>query len=303
MADVDQLLSSVYRQPDDDDLRLVVADALQERNDPRGEFIAMQLAIAKGMASAEVRALALELERANGHEWAKAIPGVTRVEFRRGFPWLVESAAPDDAPAWGTVGVLHVPDRLPPALATLLSTSDALHALESIENLPSEVAQQCSDWRTPRLRAISLRRELERETWMALHAVEGLEELSFAADVDRFDMKWFWSAPLVRRLRRIRLRVLVGDAPLSFWRVSRKLRRAPGVRLRIDTLLGMAFELEDGQPLAVIASSTEALPSLAQRIAAIVKKNSGRERAVLFVGAAPCLPQEMPASLRDVFGA
>ncbi len=44
MADLDpQLLAEILARPLDDGPRLVLADALQERADPRGQFIVMQL--------------------------------------------------------------------------------------------------------------------------------------------------------------------------------------------------------------------------------------------------------------------
>ena len=49
--DDDALLAAIYAAPDDDTPRLVFADALTERGDPRGEFIALQLARAKGKAT------------------------------------------------------------------------------------------------------------------------------------------------------------------------------------------------------------------------------------------------------------
>jgi uncharacterized protein (TIGR02996 family) len=42
--DIAALYEAVYANPDDDGPRLVLADALQEAGDPRGEFIALQLA-------------------------------------------------------------------------------------------------------------------------------------------------------------------------------------------------------------------------------------------------------------------
>ena len=47
--------------PDDDGPRLVLADALTERADPRGEFIVLQIARANGKASNEMRRREREL--------------------------------------------------------------------------------------------------------------------------------------------------------------------------------------------------------------------------------------------------
>jgi uncharacterized protein (TIGR02996 family) len=50
-SQVDPILSQVLRDPEDDALRQVWADALQERGDPRGELIALQIAAGGGRLS------------------------------------------------------------------------------------------------------------------------------------------------------------------------------------------------------------------------------------------------------------
>lgn len=65
-ADPAQLFAKVYADPTDDAIRAVLADLLTERGDPRGEFIALQLArhATKGTLKAEERALLAEADRA-----------------------------------------------------------------------------------------------------------------------------------------------------------------------------------------------------------------------------------------------
>jgi uncharacterized protein (TIGR02996 family) len=76
------LLEQVLRVPGLDEPRLVYADWLSERGDPRGEFIALQLA--KGDEAAARRASALL--RAHQGAWLGALDGVlTHVSFVRGF--------------------------------------------------------------------------------------------------------------------------------------------------------------------------------------------------------------------------
>lgn len=48
MIEKDKLFAAVYANPDDDGPRSVLADLLQEQGDPRGEFIALQLARGRG---------------------------------------------------------------------------------------------------------------------------------------------------------------------------------------------------------------------------------------------------------------
>lgn len=78
--DEQSLLAAIYASPADDAPRHVLADLLQEKNDARGEFIALQLAgDQKGAA---------RLLKANAKQWVGALAPVlgADVEFRRGFP-------------------------------------------------------------------------------------------------------------------------------------------------------------------------------------------------------------------------
>ncbi|MDP3234289.1 MAG: TIGR02996 domain-containing protein [Myxococcales bacterium] len=104
-----QLFAEVFAHPADDARRAVLADFLQAEGDPRGEFIALQLA-------AELQPLRGEALRAErrllatwGDEWlaplsASILKGAT---FRRGFPsaCALRVVRPEalDAPAWATI--------------------------------------------------------------------------------------------------------------------------------------------------------------------------------------------------------
>jgi uncharacterized protein (TIGR02996 family) len=112
------LLAAIYDHPDDDGPRLVYADWLQERDDARGEFIALQLRGA-------------DPKRANAimRKHKKALLGPigpvlgADVEFRRGFPAKVTAKFRHQRdvelygmqPAWATVeelgfaDITHVP--------------------------------------------------------------------------------------------------------------------------------------------------------------------------------------------------
>lgn len=89
-ASADELLQAVLAAPDDEAPRLVLADWLTERGDPRGEFISIQCQRARGVEDdgallAQERAL---LE-AHGASWIPD-PSLVRVQFARGFPESVE---------------------------------------------------------------------------------------------------------------------------------------------------------------------------------------------------------------------
>ena len=82
------LLAEIYANPTDDAPRLVYADLLLERGDPRGELIMLQLERGDGSASARE----LELLKQHGKAWlgplAPALSwgrGYSDTRFRRGF--------------------------------------------------------------------------------------------------------------------------------------------------------------------------------------------------------------------------
>src|SRR5262245_3775519 len=85
------LLRAILDEPDDDTHRLVYADWLEERGDPRAEFIRDQMALA-GMEEWDVRRRAIlersdQFIRANHEKMVAPLSalGVTHCEFSRGF--------------------------------------------------------------------------------------------------------------------------------------------------------------------------------------------------------------------------
>jgi uncharacterized protein (TIGR02996 family) len=83
-------LEAVYEAPDDDGRRLVLADALIDAADPRGDFIQRQAALARLGDGARQRAEAelRSLQRVHGARWAGGLAGVLELNdctFRLGF--------------------------------------------------------------------------------------------------------------------------------------------------------------------------------------------------------------------------
>ena len=83
------LLEAIYENPDDDALRLVYMDYLQDRGDPRGEFIRLQMkrlrrALTRDEARIERRLLAEHTDRWVPAEVLSKIQRVT-LRFERGF--------------------------------------------------------------------------------------------------------------------------------------------------------------------------------------------------------------------------
>lgn len=96
----------VYANPDDDEPRAVLADLLQARGDPRGELIALQLAVAAGRASDDGDARIEALVRDHGRAWLGPLAAIAlRAELRRGFPARLELAGADrvDPARWESV--------------------------------------------------------------------------------------------------------------------------------------------------------------------------------------------------------
>jgi uncharacterized protein (TIGR02996 family) len=85
----------IARVPDSDEARLVIADGLLERGDPRGEFIRLSIQLARvGLDAPEAPDLVRRHDRLlveHGKRWVRPLgPDVHEPRFRRGF---VESVA------------------------------------------------------------------------------------------------------------------------------------------------------------------------------------------------------------------
>jgi len=98
------LLDEILARPEDDAPRLVYADLLTARGDPRGEFIALQCRLAASPddeARRKMRIAENKLLKEHGAAWAapllQALPaqssplGLSRHEFRRGFVEFVQT--------------------------------------------------------------------------------------------------------------------------------------------------------------------------------------------------------------------
>src|SRR6266702_3050247 len=99
MIDHDTFLQAIIEAPDDDTPRLIYADWLEERGDPRGEFIRVQCALTNLNETDERWSPQKHRERQllaqYGTEWAGMLTGlVEEYEFRRGFVEYVSMAAP-----------------------------------------------------------------------------------------------------------------------------------------------------------------------------------------------------------------
>lgn len=88
------LLDAIVAHPDDDEPRLVYADLLESRGDPRGEFIQLQC---RAERTPEIEARLAELEHAHAKAWLAPILALelgARFTFRRGFVHAVQGRFP-----------------------------------------------------------------------------------------------------------------------------------------------------------------------------------------------------------------
>jgi uncharacterized protein (TIGR02996 family) len=141
------LLAEIAKAPGDDGPRAVLADLLQERGDPQGEFIALQLEEAANHDPAKRDAKAVraqELLKEHGRTWLGPLAQVVeRAEFRRGLLYSIElgGAWAADERYWHELAsdprlatVSHVGHGAARAdLYADFVSSKALSALESLE--------------------------------------------------------------------------------------------------------------------------------------------------------------------------
>src|SRR5262245_47789794 len=80
-------LADIAADPGDDLVRLIFADWLSERGDPRGDFLRVQCELARpgGLVHLETIGRELTLLREHAHTWKDNPPGNIEVRFERGL--------------------------------------------------------------------------------------------------------------------------------------------------------------------------------------------------------------------------
>lgn len=144
----DDLLLKLCAAPDDDALRLVLADALLEADDPRGQFITLQMLAEKDEATAEQHQLANLMLKKRRSTWLGSLePWVDAMTalFSKGFvsrctlrPAAVEEAAWRAEPTLALLEELRVPEVPGSVLLDLLRAVPQLRGvgLASSKALP-----------------------------------------------------------------------------------------------------------------------------------------------------------------------
>jgi uncharacterized protein (TIGR02996 family) len=288
---VDELMAQVADHPDDDELRLVLADVLLEKGDPRGEFIALQMQAQKRPLSAEESAREAYLRRMHEGDWLGPIAHTTmdhsRV-WRRGFleecEFLVQPGFKDATghPAWSTVRVLTCnvgPERLDTLLHPVLrrvrvfrtqtnpvlravATSDPPWAIEELSGglgYPRMLPELLQARGLPSLRALS------QTTW-------------FSRDVQPADLRRLWQSPLGKQLTLFRF--LLDPTLWPAW--CGEVLRAPfaveidmaGVLLRID---GDALALRPGEGWAARVNLLAPIPAGRFKVVEVDEKLRGAD--------------------------
>jgi uncharacterized protein (TIGR02996 family) len=130
----EEMLMAVYAEPKSDDLRSVLADALQEADDPRGEFVMLQMSIEEIEPSAEQSMRMLQLVQEHERAWLGPLEQalMSDVSYRRGFPVRGTVRKPELAslalPDWATFQDLDL-SRLTQEEQSALLANPALRSL------------------------------------------------------------------------------------------------------------------------------------------------------------------------------
>ncbi len=255
-TEAEAFLQRILADPDDDAPRLVYADWLDDRGDPRGEFIRVQVALAHLPDDSPRRpplaAAERELLDAFRDEWAAPFRGLASgLEFRRGFvdevkvaarPFLANAA---DLFAAGPVRHVHLLDvggHLPaivrtPLLARLSAlTVYAQHAGEPLARLVAGCPHLAG------LRALHVgRNRLGDEGVMALAAsphLANLEDLDLSEnEIGEAGARALAGSPNLSALKRLELAGNhVGPAGAEALATSDRLPRLCGLGLSANGL-------------------------------------------------------------------
>jgi uncharacterized protein (TIGR02996 family) len=236
-----EYIDRIVEAPDDDAPRLQYADYLTSQNDPRGEFIRVQCAIAKRAPHGEeywtLKQRELDLLAIHGPNWRAPVraalapwsPGTTQIEFQRGF---VESFPHYDY--FGDVGpeLLEKIPTLRHLVVTLYDTTSTKKSFWEELDLGDKPPQHTTDelsrckrfGQIDQLRIKSDPMSGEPPTSEQLAAFLGspwlrsLKSLQFyGVNFDRRFSRMLGTLPVLKQLRELEFHDLCGDSfPPSF---------------------------------------------------------------------------------------
>lgn len=189
--ELEAALAAIAEGPGDDSRRRVLGDLLQERGDPRGEFMLLQFLIAENQASGAMRQRAENLWRSNRRKWLEGVDKVLAdVKLERGFP-VEASLAP-------TITL----DLLTAALSSpMMTTLERLSARRA--NQPALIVDALA---SPRLRVLRDVALPDRRTFEAAaeRGVPGrLTRLELHFELTDADCALLLESPVFSRLERL----------------------------------------------------------------------------------------------------
>jgi len=216
----DDIWSEIYAHLDDDGPRLVLADALIEEDNPRGEFIFLQLR--PELDKAEQKRMA-QLLVAHEKEWLGPVADVTHKArvWRRGFldecsllPRGKFLAAAVGHRVWSTVRHLtmfsHDADK-----GAAIVTHPVLRNLRVVENPPdamlTTMAESDLPWAVERLSALLVRTGSFMPELLAPRGLPSLREIMLTSPFGNGSapesLRALWPSPLGRQLQVLKMRV------------------------------------------------------------------------------------------------
>jgi uncharacterized protein (TIGR02996 family) len=203
-----ELLQRVLDRPDDEGLRLVYADWLQERGDPRGELIILQLQKRKAPLTEEESARESALIEAHVDAWQGKLARITQfVEFEGGF---LHACSLREVPVWASRQrewrtVRHLGVQRDARFLGALLESEHLEGLRSLR-----VSDECM-------------------SAVFAHAPPGVTKL--VVDGNRFEVKELFTSPKLAGVQTLELRYvrqkLVFERLPRGWSLSVSLRKSP----------------------------------------------------------------------------
>lgn len=214
------LFDAVYADPQSDPRRLVLSDRLLDENDPRGEFIALQIQKQqRGLSGSAMRREKLLL-RKHRERWLGPLAPmlVGEEKWERGFlseAWAKLNGDTGGDPSWNTVRKLnlYVADSTSPRE---LGSGNfrALTTIQGLFRLGLEVLLEARD--RPPLEELELSGPGSASGWnkqqiatlLKMTAYPGLTRLKLSPALwpwQARQLEWLWSSPLARQLSSLKL--------------------------------------------------------------------------------------------------
>jgi uncharacterized protein (TIGR02996 family) len=209
------LLAAIYADPAAREPKAIFADWLQEHADPRGEFIALQLA--SPSLTPRERALISTYDA----QWRHPFPAAARhVEYKDGFPIRASYDGPMDGdPAWATITSARrapVSDGVRVPLLVEITEATDLDIVH-LAKLTRPLAVRTLRWRQSPHAKVQVP---ATETWTALDRITVLPELTtlevyrWVATADQ--LRRILAAPLARRLDTFMIDLNSSDVVAAF---------------------------------------------------------------------------------------